>query len=524
MQAKLITILYCLSLVAVTSCAGSGGGSQSRQVTSRNGAEDPDHDKKSAASAARSDAGATAQGAVDLNSEIPSDPQALMEQLRERESQYLAEKKELASLGRVNEALCQKLNEMKSSCLGRKAISQGAWTEELSCDGSYQKSRGESKISVSIKSPDVSTFRIRINDVYESDVLKAGVSDLLFSSLVDETSTAPLFSNVSKAELMLLSTNSTGKNGSSASVELLVDGQVLISDHIEGLTAGDKKSLSLANLYNELISDRCRMSREALDQMIRDASEGKVASYADSDFINANDEAGSGDESFFSPLNQNDTVALQQRYTQILDGLKELYPKVEGERNRSLKLKNELIGNSGIGCHLKQDIEIIRLTIEGNKIREDVKLNSGSTRQGEGDPETLSVQLGTDIGFSVQNFVGTTVPEINFQGQKLAGISQLILRKMGTSYDNVQKSCDQGIVTGFLKNLTGSNTCYDVYEEHVMSIDSITLEVNGIILFQRNNLNILLNHLHQGWSLPDISKSNPLWAEMLQDTSCQLAE
>ena len=98
------------------------------------------------------------------------------------------------------------------------------------------------------------------------------------------------------------------------------------------------------------------------------------------------------------------------------------------------------------------------------------------------------------------------------------------MKKLGTKYDNVKRACDDGALTGTLKGWIGSNTCYDIYEEDVMTISAITIEVSGIILYQEGDLGITLNRLHKEWRLSDITRSNPRWGEMLQNTSCDIVE
>ena len=446
--------------------------------------------------------------------EIPSDPTKLAAELEQRETQYLNEKKELATSLRVSQALCTRLSAIRRSCAGKKPITSGAWMHELDCHGRYARTRSKAKVEVAVTAPAGGSFWLRLNDTYESRLLSPGTSSLVFDSLANDSSPVPLFEDIMKAEL-IVEHPGDAVGGATGQLQILVDGSPLLSQAFRGLRTMGRQAINTQSLYHERISERCHTTREALDLLIRKAAAGGGSSYPSDGFVDA-----AGMPQPLPVRSAGGRREMKERYIAALRNLQQISPEIEGLRNRILKLKNEILSDSGAGCHLQQDIKSLRLTIEGNQIREDVAKKSGRQRTGHGDSEVLSISLGGGIGFSTANFIGTLVPAADFKGKKIAAISQLKLEKMGVYFDNVSRSCGVSTIESLFKN----DTCYDIYEENVMTINSITLEVNGMILLQKNNLGVKLNRRHTAWQISDLAVSNHYWAQMLQNTNCTLVE
>ena len=183
-QMRFFSMALLVVLEVISGCSGSGGGDTSR---SRNSRGTSSQVTRGATDQLPANQGPKVAQIGDEEIDIPQDPQELASQVQQREAQYQAEQAELKRLNLVNEALCQKLSDVKSSCPGKKPITSDAWVEQLSCEGNYEKVQVNTKVEVSINSTSGGTFRVKINDTYESGLLSPGTTELKAGHRQDNT-------------------------------------------------------------------------------------------------------------------------------------------------------------------------------------------------------------------------------------------------------------------------------------------------------------------------------------------------
>lgn len=437
----------------------------------------------------------------------------LIEELLLRESELNIQKDELVKLEAINDALCGKINKINKECLPKKPITSEGKVRLLSCDGSPVEQNSKSKIEVDIFLAGSGDFKLSFhsaNTVYESDVLSSGTQELKFSKLVDVSVLTPSFGDIQKMRLMVEALDADSGSQATITVDVLVDGQTIVRDIIPGAKAGESYELSVKEIYTQLISSNCHLSNEALDSFLAPYNNDS----AGGSFDNKGSSSSAGKRKY-----GNESIAnIEQRISWVKDALAELLEDLRPVRDRTFNLRNAIKGDTGAGCHLKQKITELKITIDGSPINDPVGNGLEDKIDGAGNEKELEIDLGA-LRFSSTTVLGSIlIPDDDLTSYNIASLTKFSIRKGGNSYINSLVKCDGSVFGGLQKD----NDCYDIKEEFAMDINKVKLEVNGIVVFEED-LRLKLYRQRMTYSYDNI-QFHPKWGEMLLRTDCDAIE
>ncbi|MFK7823153.1 MAG: hypothetical protein AB8G05_03295 [Oligoflexales bacterium] len=477
--------LLILNIMLSVSCAGSSSSSRSR----------------SSGEQVRIDS---------LNGTAVQTRDELIKELLNRESELNYGNFELAKLEPINQAMCEKTNQINKECLPLKAITSNAMVRLVNCDGNSVEQASNSKIEVDIYIAGSGNFKLAFhsaNSVYESIALKTGTQDLKFSNLVDDQVLTPSFADIQRMRFIVDSLSADNGETATATIDIIVDGQSILKDTIPEIVVGESYEMNVKDLYQQLISPACHLSNESLEELLapfKSSSEGSV------------ENAPSGIRSAEQNNYQNESTAnIQQKISLVEDTLAELKPKLRLARDRNTNLRQTIMGGTGVGCRLKQKIESLSISIDGSPIIDHVDSKRDDKVEGSGNAKELEIDLG-GVSFSSTTVLGSTfVPDEDLSSLDISSLTRVSLQKGGTSFINTLIKCKGG----FFGSLKLDNDCYEVKEESAMEINKITLEVNGITLFEEGNLGLKLYRDQMSWSFDNI-QLHPQWGEMLLRNDC----
>lgn len=441
----------------------------------------------------------------------------LVEELLSREAQLNLEKDELAKLEAINVALCDKINKINTQCLPKKPITSNAKIRLISCEGDPVEDVSDSKIEVDIYVEGTGDFTLVFHGnstIYESVLLKKGTQELKFEKLVSDSSVTPTFADIKKMRLKIGSLSpSSGNAYTRVIVDVLVDGETVLKDTLPAVTANETYELNLREIYQQLVSTTCQLSNEALDDFL--------APFNNDGGVNFDNAAGAASsQSSYQSLSSSD---LEQRITWAKEALSELEKDLEPARERAFNLQSALKGDTGVGCHLKQKITSLSISIDGSPLFEPVPPVKHRTKmQGSGNAEELEIDLG-GVSFTTTNAInGTFIPDQDLTSLDVASLTQISLRKAGTRFDNVLVKCD-GIEGSVIGGIFTDAECYEIREEFVMDINRISVEVNGNLTIFDESLDFKLDRNNLTWNYEGLQQ-NAKWGEMLLRTDCDAVE
>ena len=435
----------------------------------------------------------------------------LVVELFNRTTELNLQKNELVKLNLINEALCENINTINTNCLVKKPITSNAKVSLVSCNGNAAVQVSNSKIEVKISSNTTGQFSLVFhsdNSIYESDFFANGLQDLTFSNLVDDAVITPTFADIEKMSLKVETLKVDSELPPAVTVDILIDGQTVLIDTLSQVAAGGSYEINVKSIYQHLISPTCQMSNEDLDELLEPFKDSGVPFDNDEHFSDTEQER-----------YEEERDVIEQQITDVQDELTELEPILLSARNRSFKLRQAVTGGSGVGCHLKQKIETLSITIDGTPIIDHVHSKRDDKIEGFGNAKELEIDLG-GVSFSSTAAIGATIiPDEDLSSFNIHSISKVSLKKGGVSYINNLIKCKGG----FFGSLKLDNDCYEIKEESVMDINKITLEVNGLTLFEKGNLGLKLFRDRMSWSFENLHQS-PKWSEMLLRNDCEVTE
>lgn len=451
------------------------------------------------------------------NNIVSKDSQEKLGLIESREERLLYESYELEKLKEINPAFCESLNKIRKECSAKKPITSNGTLRQLQCDGSLVEKNLENKVEADIQTDgSEGSFLLVFGDnAYESIPLIAGTQELKFHETVDDQTKTQTFDRVSKIKLKVNSlTPPKNSSVSKVTLRILVDGEALLNQTVMNVKSGGFYDLSIKEIYQKMLSNDCQVSNKDLDAFLSKVNERVEKLDLTNQVLPYKAES----------ANKNlSSEALEKRLRWLNEKIANMYPTVESARNISFKIKNELLGGSGIGCKIKEPINIISIAINGSKEIENVNFKSASKLKSSGSSDTLDINLGS-ISYATSNFLGETVPGEDYSSFNIGSITRIKLRKKGLKFNSPTVPCDGGKIENFIdENFGDGNTCYDNHEEDVMHINSIKLSVNGIVLYQKGSLGIKLNRLTQSWTLNNL-QSTPKWSEMLLRKDCNFTE
>lgn len=457
----------------------------------------------------------------------------LLEQ--ERKNQDLAEEDELVLLDAINTELCRKLDEKRKNCPAIKRLIFDPTERSLQCDGETAEASTAPKIVVTIPDNKIGTFVLMANDIYKSSSFGPGTNEITFSSESGGEFQAPQFIKVYK--LALRSYDAAGKLKELPSIEafnvkITIDGNELLNDYatLSEDTLLKEQNKEFRVPVNDIIELR-RSSTCLVDQNQIDTLRSQIGQAITANQVHARKEdyrktKESLDYNVSNPAAKRSTLIESVYGYQA--SIERRFPILEAERNRQFKLISEIKTDVQIGCQYIQPIHSFELEIEGN-MNMNVALG---TEDGQRPPDLQdgpASELLLDFGgvkfsvdFSTQNIFGIRYPlEKDVSDEAIIGeLDRIYLRKKGATFNNVAVSCNNtGGILGQLGKVFYDETCYEVYEDGVFSIDAISIYVNGKKAFSRSDLGISLDHKSRKWT-GDL-QSNEKWIQLMLDDTCE---
>ena len=440
------------------------------------------------------------------------DKETLIDDLLEREGELNFKREEVSKLESINDKLCSRLNKINKECLAKKPITANAKVLLVSCDGAPAEKTSTAKIEVNIDFPGSGDFKMFFhgtNSIYESVALTKGKQELKFTDSVDAGALTPTFSEIKKLRLVVdtLSPDS-GKERETIAVSILVDGVILMKEFLPSVVAGDDREINVRKIYDQLISETCQLSNEALDRLISSSN----SSIYDNDKPSATQ----------SDYSRESTEKIKQRISFVLEELEKIEPDFITASDRNANLTQALRGGTNVGCRLKQKIETLSLKVIGSPVRVFINDKARAIIPSYGNARELEIDFG-GMTFSTQDALGLLggaefKPDDDLTSLDIASITKISLRKGGVSYDDFEVKCNGGILSEL-----GDNTCYHIEEEFAFDINKVELEVNGVVLFEEGDLQTRLYNGRLEWEYENI-RSHPKWGEMLLRADCDATE
>ena len=457
----------------------------------------------------------------------------LLEQ--ERKNQDLAEEDELVLLDAINTELCRKLEDKRKNCPAIKRLIFNPSERSLRCDGESEAENKAPKIAVTIPPEKTGSFVLIANDLYRSSPFGSGTKQITFSPESGGEFDAPPFIKVYK--LVLRSYNASGELKELPSIEafnikITIDGNELLNDYAtfseDTLLKEENKEFRIPvnDIINLRKSSTCLVDQNQIDSLRSEISKAITAEQVFSRKEEYKKTKEGLDYNVTNPAVKR--KALIESIYKYQTSIEYRFPLLEAERNRQFKLVSELKTDVQIGCQYMQPIQSFELELEGS-MNMNVRIGTEDGQRPEDLQDGPATELLLDFGgvkfsvdFDSQNIFGIRYPlEKDVSDEAIIGeLDRIYIRKKGATFNNVAVSCNNtGGVLGQLGKVFYDETCYDVHEDGVFSIDAISIYVNGKKAFSRSDLGISLDHKTRKWT-GDL-QSNEKWVQLMLDETCE---
>ena len=445
--------------------------------------------------------------------------------LAERTNQDKAEDEQYDLLVAMNKALCERLNEVRSSCPASARLASSGLTRTLNCDGTLAKNAAASgQISVTLPSGLKGKYMLLANDTFQSTTFSGGTSDIRFRSVAGGDDLAPKFLSVYK----LVIRSAEGRalpDRESVSVQMRVNGHELLfsksfkSEDPKFAAERSEYKLDVSQIISLRESSRCKTTKASINNLksrIRQAVEDEQARQRSVEYQQAKEPLSGS----VNPTESGEKAQLINEIFEARANIQTRLPVLEREQDRLYKLTNELTDDNSYGCHYREKINSVQLVVDGSEnplVHMGTFSNSVPEPVG-GSPTALEFRLG-GLSFSVDpatKILGGSHFEVDADFSKLqlamGAIEYLSVKKLGISY-NQERRCKQNFIIMEKCN-------WQVSEEHVYYINGIQLIVNGLLVYKRDGLDWKFDRKRQIWEDSSL-RSNSNWISVMLRNDCE---
>ncbi|MEI8027824.1 MAG: hypothetical protein WCI18_15855 [Pseudomonadota bacterium] len=181
-----------------------------------------------------------------------------------------------------------------------------------------------------------------------------------------------------------------------------------------------------------------------------------------------------------------DDGSLRSEITKLQGEIKIRSAELAKSRNTEDKLTKYLTIDSSRGCFVEQPLKSIEILVDGN-LPGPRSLGYGDARKDDGDSSKIAFEFGNDI--TITSDIGImknkgSITSTEFSSKKVADISQISVKKMGTKFFN-DRQCHQSCsVFVFCK----SSCKTAISELNTFALNSLEIKINGQTFYKNRNI------------------------------------
>lgn len=499
--ANFTTLSFFLSIFIV-SCFGSGKVSK---------------DKKS------SEVSAIAAATVN-----PKTPAEILAGLQAEEQNLTAKKPQIQNLyfqlSAVNSALCTRYFRYRKECVANMRLLASEDNNRFGCTGDDLQEKLKNNFTVSLNASAGAPFQLVADGGgYESNEFSAGSNVAINWTSKDSSDLSP--PKISELNTLKLYSNSdvafsvTGFNLNINGINVLNNLNFLEN------RANTSHQLDLGGLVKQKKSAVCKVPQEEIDQIAAAVSQVTATATPTATATSLQLEDATASPSATS--NEEDQIQakineLQPKVEALKAEVAKLQQDLDWEQTRNGHLKNELLGDAATGCWSKQTVKSLEINIEGSHLGETL---ANPESKDPKNSDNLAASITFEFGY---NFVydnpneesqaiftqnGKAIINEKYKFRRVSEIEYIKIKKGGMGIKSVafQKYNWMG----------GSSTRYKISEINRYALNSLTLKVNGKVLYSKDGI----NHVFSGdptlssWSDMSI-RSNQAYMTLMNSNDC----
>jgi hypothetical protein len=408
----------------------------------------------------------------------------------------LSEDSELSLLLAVNQKYCERINQKTRSCVVDLKLA----AQEMKLLGCQVDAAAESmNVTYDVEfSGAAGTYRLIAENTFLSSVFSAS-GKITWTSTVDGSNNGLRIRDVAVMQLKRI-------DGTMPSLETFAF----------ALKANGKVVLTKADLLMPEVADNTyyRFNMQPL-LALRSQAECSVNSNEVDDLLKAEIEK-SLDLKKKRLEKASDVI---EQIQAVKSEIGERTPILERERDRSGKLRAELLKNEIQGCFANMPIDKIEVLVNGSLDAGQHRIGKEGHRIGNyGNANRFNFVIGDNFGF-VNDEAALALFQPNGQkiiaeqsGRKISALDRLSIGREGSEFYN--NRVKEGGVFGI-----GEKTRYEWFEIKRHSLNAVTILVNGQILYKRVGIQKTFRHNDAGWSDP-LFKANEYYTRLMLRSDC----
>ncbi len=482
----------------------------------------------------------------DLNAKSLND---LKKEYEQRRIQNITDTQELETLSLINQKLCTARQTLKQNCVSTASIIPNASDIIESCTNDEKKSLGLAPIPADTKTDSSTTaqtsgapkeneaasaqgteagqiiaalpkmggtYKIIINDAFESTAFGAGEHPITFRTIGASDNTSPQFMDAYKIIIKSTDGSDMPDKGLFTGFELRVGKNPLAKDiqaSSDSVLAKKQYDISVAKILENRNSDQCVFKDSDVDQIKAQATSTIKQQFAKKPL-----------ETLPANIAKDSLIG---KISTLMNDISNRSPELERKRNTLFKLTSELKSKDVIGCHYNQKITSFEIEIEGER-KAAVSLGNFSSRLPDpadsGKSSVLQFKFGAvsiAIDQDKENIFGQHYAfKQDLSNFTIGSLQYIEISKQGVSYDQRQVNDPSGFLDKVHDFFTKAGEEYEVDELNVFNISGVKLFVNGKPVYTKSGLNEVLRKDKLKWMDQNL-KIGPDWIKLMTETDCE---